>query len=397
MGCEMTTYSMSFDGSLLKRGFWLYVWDIQTQTERYLYVARTGDSSSSNAASPFARIGQHLDFRNNAKANSIARRLKENKIDPLSAKFEMLAIGPLFPEQSSFADHKVYRDQMAALEKALAEHLRKNGYIVLGNHQSKKEINAEKLKGILKVVNKRFPPINKPAISKSTLSSKSLNKAAHASLQNARELLKEVELLNEHSYYARALSLAIIGQEELGKAVIFAAASLGLFPGLRERLSKRGLHNPAFEHELKQLLMEYWGIALWQTEEWHQELGNEIGWENWTAFSDVEWLEELFNSISKEDPSSTDILKKFGKAKKIIKKLRLVDLENRTTDEIKQAGFYIDLKPDGSISKPLEIAEIDSRVAIGELEASLNDFIRLERALTNDEVWKELEERIGHG
>lgn len=40
---KVTSYSMSFDGELLKRGFWLYVWDIRTATERHLYVGRTGD------------------------------------------------------------------------------------------------------------------------------------------------------------------------------------------------------------------------------------------------------------------------------------------------------------------------------------------------------------------
>ena len=83
----MEVYSMSFDGALLERGFWLYIWDIKTLTERYLYVGRTGDSSSPNAAFSFARIGQHLDVRPNARANSIARRLKEKNVLPSSGKF----------------------------------------------------------------------------------------------------------------------------------------------------------------------------------------------------------------------------------------------------------------------------------------------------------------------
>ena len=157
----MDSYSMFFDGALLERGFWLYIWDIIKPNERYLYVGRTGDSSSPYAASPFARIGQHLDFRSNAKANSIARRLKEMNLIPSSAKFKMLAIGPLFPEQTSFEDHVVYRDKVAALEKALAEHLQKNGYNVLGTHASKKILDGKMFKEIAKIVNKRFPPIGK--------------------------------------------------------------------------------------------------------------------------------------------------------------------------------------------------------------------------------------------
>jgi len=59
----MDAYSIKFDGRLLDRGFWLYVIDIHGPADRHLYVGRTGDSSSPNAASPFSRIGQHLDPR----------------------------------------------------------------------------------------------------------------------------------------------------------------------------------------------------------------------------------------------------------------------------------------------------------------------------------------------
>ena len=155
----MESYSMFFDGALLERGFWLYIWDIKNLTGRYLYVGRTGDSSSPNAASPFLRIGQHLDFSPNAKANSIAKHLKEIDLAPSSAKFNMLAIGPLFPEQKTFEDHIVYRDKVAALEKALAKHLQGNGYNVLGTHTSNKMLDEEIFKKITKIVNKRFPPI----------------------------------------------------------------------------------------------------------------------------------------------------------------------------------------------------------------------------------------------
>jgi hypothetical protein len=64
---DLNSYAMSFHDELLQRGFWLYVWDIRAGSERRLYVGRIGDSSSPNAASPFQRIGQHLDFRENAR------------------------------------------------------------------------------------------------------------------------------------------------------------------------------------------------------------------------------------------------------------------------------------------------------------------------------------------
>ena len=127
-------YEMGFEGEVLQRGFWLYVWQIVYGKKTYIYVGRTGDSSSPNASSPFNRIGQHLDFRENAKGNSLARRLKEAGVDPKKSKFRMLALGPLFKEQKSFEAHKPYRDQMATFEYETAAHLRKMKFNVLGTH-----------------------------------------------------------------------------------------------------------------------------------------------------------------------------------------------------------------------------------------------------------------------
>jgi len=129
-------YEMGFEGEVLQRGFWLYVWEIVYCKKVYLYVGRTGDSASPYASSPFNRIGQHLDFRENAKGNSLAKRLKEKGVDARASKFRMLALGPLFPEQKSFEAHKPYRDQMATLEYETAAYLRKQQFEVLGKHHT---------------------------------------------------------------------------------------------------------------------------------------------------------------------------------------------------------------------------------------------------------------------
>ena len=97
---------------------------------RHLYVGRTGDSSSPNAASPFNRISGHLDLRPNAKSNALAKQLSRADVNPSDCTFEMVAIGPVFPEQSSFESHKPFRDSMAALEAAMANVLSDRGYTV---------------------------------------------------------------------------------------------------------------------------------------------------------------------------------------------------------------------------------------------------------------------------
>ncbi|HEY0307313.1 MAG TPA: hypothetical protein VGB94_04075 [Acidobacteriaceae bacterium] len=153
------SYKMSFQGELLKRGFWLYVWDIKGD-KRHLYVGRTGDYSSPNASSPFRRIGQHLDARINAKGNTLAKRLREARVDCETCTFEMIAIGPIYPEQTTMATHLQFRDKTSALERALADELRERGYEVLGKHDTKRPTDTSLLSQVLDLISESFPSLN---------------------------------------------------------------------------------------------------------------------------------------------------------------------------------------------------------------------------------------------
>ena len=135
---------MTFNGRILERGFWLYIWEIRFAKKKYIYVGRTGDSSSPNASSPFNRIGQHLDFKPKAKGNALARQLKKAGVEPKSSKFRMAAFGPIFKEQNSFESHKKYRDQMATLEYEIADLLRSKGFEVLGTHHKKAPVDRKR-------------------------------------------------------------------------------------------------------------------------------------------------------------------------------------------------------------------------------------------------------------
>lgn len=150
---------MSFDGQVLKRGFWLYIWKIYTlkSNKEYLYVGRTGDSSSPNAASPFNHIGRHLDFRKNAKGNSLAKNLLREEIEPQDYNFEMVAIDPIFSEQNTMKEHIPIRDIVAALEFALSEELKRRNYIVLGTYGSRKSLDEQLFDKVLEIINNDFP------------------------------------------------------------------------------------------------------------------------------------------------------------------------------------------------------------------------------------------------
>jgi len=153
----MKAYKMTFDGTLLERGFWLYVWRIKNKNATHIYVGRTGDNSSPYANSPFNRIGQHLDFRKTAKGNAMTRQLQSVGVIPKQCIFEMLAFGPIFHEQKTMEEHKPYRDRTASIEKAIAEYIRGRGYNVLGHHKGNNIKDIDIFESIKNQLDGEFP------------------------------------------------------------------------------------------------------------------------------------------------------------------------------------------------------------------------------------------------
>lgn len=150
---------MKFDGHLLRRGFWLYIWRITGPSSDHVYIGRTGDSSSPHASSPFKRIGQHLEMKANAKGNALGKQLPRAGVVCEDCVFEMTAIGPIHPEAATFEAHVPLRDATAALERAVADWLKERRYQVLGTHPRKGEPDAEKLRRIIGKLDRKFPVI----------------------------------------------------------------------------------------------------------------------------------------------------------------------------------------------------------------------------------------------
>ncbi|WP_059752633.1 hypothetical protein [Thiobacillus denitrificans] len=158
----MNLHRTSFPGAILERGFWLYAWRISCGEQKFFYVGRTGDSSSQYAASPFSRLGQHLDTRANAKANTLLRHVRAQELDPLKCEFELLAFGPLFPEQATLALHRKFRDQIAPLETSLAQMLRSRGLHVIGKHGASGEPDPILQAEVKRVFEAEFNELPKP-------------------------------------------------------------------------------------------------------------------------------------------------------------------------------------------------------------------------------------------
>lgn len=153
------THSLTFNGGVLQRGFWLYIWEITPLdgAPRY-YVGRTGDSSSSNAQSPFNRMGQHLGFNDNS--NVLRRRLLASDIDPDTCTFRLVTHGPLMPEASSDTEHRSRLGRIAAWEKALADAMVAAGYAVLNPVHSRAPLDAEGFAPVLSAFALHFHHLN---------------------------------------------------------------------------------------------------------------------------------------------------------------------------------------------------------------------------------------------
>ena len=139
-----SVHTLVFHGSLTQRGFWLYVWRIQSPHGEVLYVGRTGDSSSDNAQSPFNRMGANLNSKPNAKGNSLYRHLKRQETEPEQCgEFMLFAYGPVFDEPQDSAEFDERRRTMAALEQRLAQALFQAGYSVMNTVHNRMPLCSE--------------------------------------------------------------------------------------------------------------------------------------------------------------------------------------------------------------------------------------------------------------
>ena len=129
----MARIHISFSGDIVKRGFWVYVWRIKHKSGDYFYVGRTGDSSSVNAASPMSRMSAH--FSRNPKGNALKRNLLHKGVEMEDCTFEYHCFGPLMEEKDTWEAHRKARDLVATVELNVAEHLKRKGHQVIGQHQ----------------------------------------------------------------------------------------------------------------------------------------------------------------------------------------------------------------------------------------------------------------------
>ena len=161
------THTMTLPGPMLMRGFWLYVWRVETPFGEMLYIGRTGDNSSPNASAPYTRMGQHLGTMKNQ--NALRRNLVVKGVDPEEcASFTLIAHGPIFPEidkpenqdrAALMERHKPFRNLTGAMEKALADDLVDAGYTVLNQVRCKFFLDEDIWRDVRRAFSEHFPAL----------------------------------------------------------------------------------------------------------------------------------------------------------------------------------------------------------------------------------------------
>lgn len=154
------THTLTLPAAMLERGFWLYVWRVEAPKGEFLYVGRTGDSSSPRAKPPYQRMGQHLGHLKNQ--NALRKYLERNGIEPERCRaFHLVTHGPLFPQAEDMQAHLAPRDIVAALEKALADTLSEAGYRVMNKVNCNKPLDKRRFARVRKAFAAAFPELRK--------------------------------------------------------------------------------------------------------------------------------------------------------------------------------------------------------------------------------------------
>lgn len=146
---------LDFDGVLLARGFWLYVWEITTGNGSKLhYVGKTGDKASGVSQSPFDRLSKHLG--SNKNNNALLRHLEKLEIDPKACRFSFHAWGPL-ADNDTTKTHGELCDICSGLEKALADAMAEAGYTLINSVRCRVPLDKTRFASVRAAFAAQFP------------------------------------------------------------------------------------------------------------------------------------------------------------------------------------------------------------------------------------------------
>ena len=208
-----------------------------------------------------------------------------------------------------------------------------------------------------------------------------LRAAAAAAFGNAESIREDVDLLYEAGRWPRTVSLSIIGQEELGKAIIYAVAALDRLPGLREILLRSGREDPVRDHQFKQVVTEVAIISHFMAEDLIYESDGMAG-----PSTSTDWVDTVLQDCA-HGLHESGVIKGVKARREYIEKHR-----GRSDDleKTKWRGLYVDMSED-ALHEPRTVDEFEARMARVDLGISLDALFRLGACSEDDEMWSELD------
>jgi len=222
-----------------------------------------------------------------------------------------------------------------------------------------------------------------------------LRRAALASFENAGNLFEGATLLVKNGKAPAATALAIIGEEEFAKAVVYTIAAA--IPEERRTLADR--LGDLREHNVKHILTGMAdGAQIVNSESWavaRQEGGQSPSFEE--RLTDMfetlaKWgINELITPRKKARAYYEEIRKHVGLGKP--RKGPGLHLSVTDPSQLKEAALYVDVAPDGHLSTPDRVGDRAMSQILG-LKYFLDQFCALPQVLVDDERWLQFADRL---
>ncbi len=138
----------------------------------------------------------------------VRNNLEKRGVDPVDCKFRMVGRGPVFdePVTKTMESHKPIRDQVAALEKKLAEDLRATGYDVMNTVRSSAVLDETLYEQVRAAFAEEFPGCRSAATAPMTaaIAQRSSGMVATAALLRVVQVVVDEVEVRELTGYAEA-------------------------------------------------------------------------------------------------------------------------------------------------------------------------------------------------
>ena len=154
------TVTVTLDGAMLRRGFWLYVWEITTPDgKEVLYVGRTGTTHRPTPSHSSTGSGRTLGRWQTPAW--FGTTLRSGASIPLGVSSAWSATAPSSTRSPTkdFAAHKPIRDKVGAIEKKLAEDLVAVGYDVMNQVRWNTPLDPELYEPVRAAFAAEFPAL----------------------------------------------------------------------------------------------------------------------------------------------------------------------------------------------------------------------------------------------